>query len=88
MPNDLCDETRQPTRAENKRSEGLVLLEFEATWCGHCQALAPKLSRLLEDQHSVQHVKIEDGPGEPLGLSFEVKLQPSPVFLNDGWVVK
>ena len=30
------------------------------------------------------HVKVEDGPGLPLGRSFKVKLWPTLVFLHDG----
>jgi thioredoxin 1 len=67
---------------------GPVLLEFGASWCGHCQALAPKLARFLEDYAEVHHVKIEDGPGKRLGRSFGVKLWPTLVFLKDGKVVK
>jgi thioredoxin 1 len=63
-------------------------LEFGATWCGHCQTLAPKLARFLEGYPDVQHVKIDDGPGKPLGRSFGVKLWPTLVFLKDGRVVK
>jgi thioredoxin 1 len=36
----------------------------------------------------VSHVKVEDGPGRPLGRSFRVKLWPSFVFLRDGAVVR
>jgi len=36
----------------------------------------------------VAHVKVEDGPGRPLGRSFRVKLWPSLVFLRDGKVVR
>ena len=79
---------RQPTRAEIERMEGPVLLEFGASWCGHCQALAPKLARLLEGHPDVHHVKVEDGPGKPLGRSFGVKLWPTLVFLKDGEVLK
>jgi len=32
----------------------------------------------------VRHLKIEDGPGRPLGRSFRVKLWPTLVFLRDG----
>ena len=64
------------------------MLEFGASWCGHCQALAPKLARLLEDHPDVQHIKIEDGPGKPLGRSFEIKLWPTLVFIKDGQVVE
>jgi thioredoxin 1 len=82
------DDDPQPTRAEIERMKGPVLLEFGASWCGHCQTLAPKLAKLLEDRPDVQHMKIEDGPGKPLGRSFGVKLWPTLVFLKDGKVVK
>jgi thioredoxin 1 len=36
----------------------------------------------------VAHVKVEDGPGRPLGRSFRVKLWPSFVFLRDGKVLR
>ena len=68
--------------------DGPVLLEFGATWCGHCQALAPKLALLLEGHPSVHHIKVEDGPGKPLGRSFRVTLWPTLTFLKDGRVVK
>jgi thioredoxin 1 len=33
---------------------------------------------------SVQHIKVEDGSGQPLGRSFGIKLWPTLVFLKDG----
>ena len=88
MSADPDDEDRQPTRDEIDQMNGPVLLEFGASRCGHCQALAPKLARLLEDHPDVHHVKIEDGPGKPLGRSFGVKLWPTLVFMKDGQVVE
>lgn len=79
---------RQPTRNEIERLEGPVLLEFGASWCGHCQAFGPKLARLLEGHPDVHHVKIEDGPGKRLGRSFRVTLWPTLVFMKDATVVK
>lgn len=78
----------EPTRAEIDRTEGPLLVEFGASWCGHCRALAPGLARLLENFPTVRHVKVEDGPGRPLGRSFRVKLWPTLVFLRDGRIVK
>jgi thioredoxin 1 len=78
---------REPTREEIDRTEGPVLLEFGASWCPHCQAMAPELASLLREYPSVRHIKVEDGPGRPLGRSFRVKLWPNLVFLRDGHVV-
>lgn len=77
----------EPTRDEIDRTEGPVLLEFGASWCPFCQALAPKLTGLLRDHPGVRHIRIEDGPGRPLGRSFRVKIWPNLVFLRDGEVI-
>jgi thioredoxin 1 len=40
------------------------------------------------DRHpEVRHFKVEDGPGRPLGRSFQVRMWPSFVFLRDGRAV-
>jgi thioredoxin 1 len=79
---------REPTREEIDRSPGPVLLEFGAAWCPYCQALAPNLVGMLRDYPAVRHVRIEDGPGQPLGRSFRVKVWPNLVFLRDGQVIQ
>jgi len=78
----------EPTREEIDRSTGPVVLEFGASWCPYCQALAPELAGLLEEYPGVRHIKVEDGPGRPLGRSFRVKLWPNLVFLRDGQVIE
>jgi thioredoxin 1 len=82
------DESRAPSRDEIDREAGLVLLEFGTAWCGHCRAIALRVAELLERHPEVKHVKVEDGPGRPLGRSFEVRLWPSFVFLRGGKVVR
>ena len=77
----------EPTRAEVDAIPGPVVLEFGASWCGHCQALRPRLDALLREFPGVTHTWVEDGQGKPLGRSFRVKLWPTLVSLRDGQVV-
>jgi thioredoxin 1 len=83
-----AEDDREPTRDEIDQTKGPLLLEFGASWCPHCHALAPKLARLLEDYPGIPHIKVEDGPGRLLGRSFRVKVWPNLVFLRDGQVIK
>ena len=81
-------DTTEPSRDEIDHLSGPVLLEFGASWCGFCQSLRPQLSALLARHPEVRHIKIEDGPGRPLGRGFRVKLWPTLVFMRDGRVVR
>lgn len=74
----------EPSRAEIDALEGPVVVEFGARWCGYCRAVQAPLATVLARHPEVRHVKIEDGPGQPLGRSFGVKLWPTLVFLRDG----
>lgn len=74
----------EPTRAEIDALTGPIVLEFGATWCGHCQAAQPLLAKAFANHRHVRHIKIEDGKGRPLGRSFRVTLWPTLVFLDQG----
>jgi len=76
----------EPTREEVDRMSGPVLLEFGASWCPHCHAIQPVLEAMLARSSEVEHIRVEDGGGKPLGRSFGVKLRTTLVFLRDGRV--
>jgi thioredoxin len=85
---DYLAQDKAPTRAEVDQAKGLVVLEFGTDWCGFCRAAAPQVESFVRQHPEVRHVKVEDGPGRPLGRSFRVRLWPSLVFLRDGAVVR
>ncbi|MBI5716539.1 MAG: thioredoxin family protein [Burkholderiales bacterium] len=77
-------ETTEPTRAAIDARRGPLLLEFGSPTCGHCRRALPLVEQALAAQPGVAHVKVADGPGQPLGRSFGVKLWPTLIFLRDG----
>jgi len=63
---------------------GIILLEFGAPWCGHCQAANSAIKEALIGCSTLSHIKIEDGKGKKLGRAFKVKLWPTLILLQDG----
>ncbi|MBL8287253.1 MAG: thioredoxin family protein [Rubrivivax sp.] len=77
-------ETTEPARADIDARTGSLLLEFGSHNCGHCRRAEPLIEQALAAAPGVAHMKIADGPGQPLGRSFGVRLWPTLVFLQDG----
>jgi len=77
-------ETAQPERSSIDAAPGIVALDFGTNWCGYCRAGEPLIEQALADYPQARHLKVEDGPGRPLGRSFRIKLWPSVVVLKDG----
>lgn len=84
LPMSTPFETTEPARAEIDARRGPLLLEFGSPTCGWCRRAQPLVEEALAAQPGVPHVKVADGPGQPLGRSFRIKLWPTLVFLRDG----
>jgi thioredoxin 1 len=81
-------EDQEPARADIDARRGPLMLEFGSPWCGHCRRAQPLVDAALHAARAAHpglpHVKVADGPGQPLGRSFGVKLWPTLIFLRDG----
>ncbi|PIE22276.1 MAG: hypothetical protein CSA62_13295 [Planctomycetota bacterium] len=65
--------------------DGLVLVDFWASWCAPCRTLAPILERLAEEGHGTLRVAKVDTEKEPrLAQAFRVQSVPFVVAIKDG----
>ena len=76
--------TETITRSEVDSLDGITVLDFGTNWCGHCRSAEPYVERALADFPQINHIKVEDGQGRPLGRSYRVKLWPTLVFVRLG----
>lgn len=64
-------------------SEGKVIVDFWAEWCGPCHAVLPVLNRIAEEQ-DVKLVKVNIDVEQGLALRFGVASIPMMMLFENG----
>ena len=75
---------------EAETKEGLVLVDFWATWCGPCRMQAPILEKLSEElsEDELKILKMDVDENPETARDFGIMSIPTLLFKKNGQVVK
>ena len=76
--------TKATFESEILKSDKPVLADFNADWCGPCQALKPILEELAESYENYKFVSVNIDDEDELAEEYDVASIPCLVIFKDG----
>ncbi|OJJ54455.1 hypothetical protein ASPSYDRAFT_49580 [Aspergillus sydowii CBS 593.65] len=65
-------------------SSGPVVVDFFATWCGPCKAIAPVVGKLSETYTNVRFIQVDVDKARSIAQEHEIRAMPTFVLYKDG----
>jgi len=67
-------------------SNGKVLVDFFATWCGPCKMLSPILEEISSDRSDTKIIKVDVDECQSLAKQFGVMSIPTLILMENGQI--
>ncbi|KAK6198512.1 thioredoxin [Scheffersomyces amazonensis] len=72
---------------EALQHDGLVVVDFFATWCGPCKMIAPLLDKFSKEYTTAKFIKVDVDQFGEIAQEYEVSSMPTVIFFKDGKIV-
>ena len=69
-------------------TNGIVLVDFFATWCGPCQILGPILEKIGDSRADFDIAKVDVDKAQKLAIKYGIEVVPTMLIFKDGKVMK
>ena len=84
----ITDITEESFAGEVEHSRGITIVDFWATWCGPCKAIAPILEQVaVERAGTVKVVKVNADEYPKVQMRYNVRGLPTLLVFKDGALV-
>lgn len=69
------------------KHQGLVVVDFFATWCGPCKMIAPLLEKFSAEYTSAKFIKVDVDEVGDVAQEYEISSMPTVLLIKDGQIV-
>lgn len=73
---------------DSEINNGLVLVDFYATWCGPCKMMHPVIDSVVEENSNLKVLKVDIDQNEELARIYGVMSIPTLILFKDGKMIE